>query len=365
MSHTPAATPPQTQASQYYLPPPQYYRPTPLPAMDPRVQQQLQQAAAQNQYLMQQLQILQHKIQHLEDQAVHPSSTAKSPDVRVALSIQSTLTKTLPSFDGKRSKYLEWTRDVQAHLTSLNATEYLPATTLVTIISTAFRGQAKAWWSTKCINLPIDKQPCGGFESLEALFTAMNSAFIERMSTTKARSRLLELKQRTSVDVYAQAFAEIVPYIADASKGELAYAFYRGLKPEVVKHLTSRTNLETDPWTVIRDQATDLDEVMHSQGRQARSLSPEPHVPSPDARTPSPEPRTPAPYTPATAAAPVGDGGDTGGDAMDWSVNAVTSTKQPLTDSERTYLIEHGGCFKCRKLGHKSFQCPSRHSRKE
>lgn len=100
---------------------------------------------------------------------------------------------------------------------------------------------------------------------------------------------------------------------------------------------------------------------MFQQSRgKPRSLNPESLSPSPEPRTPSPEPRVPLSYAPAPdAAAPMGDGGD----PMDWSVNALAN-KQPLTDTERQYLIKHNGCFKCRKLGHKSFQCPGR-SRKE
>merc|ERR1719217_694214 len=104
----------------------------------------------------------------------------------------------------------------------------------------------------------------------------MHIAFSERMTSVKARQRLSVLKQSTSVDDYARQFSGIVSNMAGACKAELAFAFHRGLKPDIVEHLTSRIDLESDTWTVIRDKAADIDEVMFQQSRgKPRSLNPE------------------------------------------------------------------------------------------
>ena len=137
------------------------------------------------------------------------------------------------------------------------------------------------------------------------------------------------------MDDYSRRFSEIIPFLAETTRAELSYAFHKGLKQEIVTGLVSKIDLEADVWQTIRDKAADLDEVLFQQSRGARSSAGFPSK----ART-SDNKKT---------------------DNMDWSasVNAVTtSAKQPLTKEEREELIKNGGCFKCRQLGHKSFQCP-------
>ena len=306
--------------------------------MQQAIAAQLQPLLHQNRELVQQVTHLNQQVKDLEHEAARPSASRglMMSDVRTNISLQGTLTKTLPSYDGKRSKLLEWMRDVHALLVSLDAGEHLPARNLITILSTTFKDHAKAWWSSLCLTLPEAQQPYGGLSSVEQLFEAMHEAFGERMPSAKARQRLMELKQRTSVDDYARKFAELVPYVADASRGELAHLFHRGLKPEVVKHLVSRINIEEDTWTAIRDKASDLDEVLFQQNRGSKTMASFPKGRTGEAKKP-------------------------GADPMDWSVNAMASSpKQPLTKEAREYLIKNDGCFKCRKLGHKSFECPEK-----
>ena len=111
-----------------------------------------------------------------------------------------------------------------------------------------------------------------------------------KINDPSIRQRLMELKQRTSVDDYARKFAELVPYVADASRGELAHLFHRGLKPEVVKHLVSRINIEEDTWTAIRDKASDLDEVLFQQNRGSKTMASFPKGRTGEAKKPGADP---------------------------------------------------------------------------
>jgi recombinational DNA repair protein RecR len=179
------------------------------------------------------------------------------------------------------------------------------------------RNHAAMWWQTQHEQLilqPADVQWDLFKQTLQAQFQPVNS-------TKTARTRLDQLKQKTSVRIYNTEFRELMVQLPDMHEEDRIHTYLRGLKA----HVASQVAMQ-QPATLLQAQGlADTADVIQFQ-YQAR-----PQIPYTARRHTRPETQGPTP--------------------MD--LDAIGK----LTDAERDRLRKIGGCFRCRKTGHLARDC--------
>jgi retrotransposon gag protein/zinc knuckle protein len=151
-------------------------------------------------------------------------------------------------------------------------------------------------------------------QSLQDQFQPVNS-------TKTARTRLDQLKQKTSVRIYNTEYRELMVQIPDMSEADRLHNYLRGLKAQVASQVAMQ-----QPTTLLQAQGlADTADVIQFQ-YQTR-----PQVPYTARHNICPETQGPVP--------------------MD------LDTIRKLTDAERDRLRKIGGCFRCRKPGHLARDC--------
>lgn len=144
-----------------------------------------------------------------------------------------------------------------------------------------------------------------------------------RNKSETARDKLAKIKQVSGVQAYIKAFEGLSNQISDMDENERRHRFIAGLKPAVNSWVR-----KFRPTTYF--QATELAADFDASQQ---------HEPS-------------RRFFPPSRGAPAHD---TQSDPMD--VDAV-NTFPKLTSEERERLRAANGCFRCRKLGHQSWNCP-------
>jgi hypothetical protein len=132
--------------------------------------------------------------------------------------------------------------------------------------------------------------------------------------------------------------------------GNLRYAFLRGLKPDIQAHLDGRINMTTGSW----HDAHSIALVFESSPMYRPSTSTSAATFS-SSRRPPPDRRTST--SPARLAAISTPSRPRGRSPTPRPPPSSTPKLAPLTEEERKYLIDNNGCFRCRELGHRSFEC--------
>jgi hypothetical protein len=201
-------------------------------------------------------------------------------------------------------------------------------------------GAAATWWRFTCLAMQDESlYEWDTFkDQLLARFNAVNSA-------RHARDQLAGLVQSGSVRSYATKMQELALQIPDINKGELKDRFIRGLKRRTQEAVVMR-----EPSTF--DEAVKLADRYDSLWGSANLFSNQPRKTA--AGTWATANRQPVvstnPTPPRFATA----------EPVPMEIDTLRRKPTPLTATERSRLIQAGGCFYCRQLGHRITDCPNK-----
>ena len=217
-----------------------------------------------------------------------------------------------PSYTGNRGDSLEaWIFQMGRYCHLLP----VPEANRVAFAGTFLKGHAAMWWRTACEQ--IEQQPAGAQWDL---FIAGLRAQFQPVNTTKtARTKLDNIKQRTSVLAYNTEVSEIMLQIPDMHEEDRIHAYLKGLKPQTAFQVA------------MQQPAT----LLIAQGLADTADAIQWHLKS------QPQYQERRPYRKDTQ----------GPTPMD--LDAIGK----LTNSERERLRKNGGCFRCRKTGHLARDC--------
>ncbi|RCK54427.1 hypothetical protein Cantr_04375 [Candida viswanathii] len=194
-------------------------------------------------------------------------------------------------------------------------------------------GSALLWFNMS--QLELKDQPWSKFkQTLKEQF--LSATFEDDMAT-----KLMHNKQRTSVRAYAEEFMRISRYVRPewANQELLKMLFCKGLKPQVQ---VGTLEASKDPNVTLGElmtRAQRVDAIVYRAGA---------------ARTPaSRNPGYSSGFVPGTVSS--GPAIDADGDTV---MSLAVMAPKKMTPKERRFLVANGGCFCCRKLGHRSYSCP-------
>lgn len=247
----------------------------------------------------------------------------------------------------KRTEIPDWLSTTRTCLLLANFDMNNPSS--VAYASTFLDDTAKAWWRT-CMAAP--ERPAfansGGFQTFNEFAAAMQKQLGQPFPEATAREKLARLTQSTSVLSYSDAFVRIIKDLPDRHWRDLRFDYLQGLKTPIREMLTGKITEDTT-WKEISNLAHECDQILQARKDQTRQVDrlaarlprtgPTPmdlgHLGQADA------PRTRRPSTP----------------------HPRPQSPQPvrlnrLTEEERDRLRRSGACFRCRKPGHLSRNCP-------
>jgi hypothetical protein len=198
--------------------------------------------------------------------------------------------------------------------------------------STLLRGAAQRWLT--------ELQRTGTVPTTWAAFTAaLERHFLPGGTAVAVRSQLDRTRQKTSVGDYADRLNGLFTQAPQMSEDERMAWFLRGLKP----HTRIQTEF-TRPVTLVDaiEQATRIDDILYSHSSRTS------HNQRPTNRS-APEPMQLGAVGRAdTRATP------------SHNINGTQPRLAKLTGEDREHLRSIGACFRCRKTGHVSANCPLR-----
>lgn len=254
---------------------------------------------------------LQDRLDQYEHQA-GPAPPAVPVPVPVPVQTRNLKPERPSAYTGKRGDSLEsWIFQMERYCQLLP----VPADDRVSFAGTFLKDHAAMWWRTTYQEIEAQPQATRWdrfTESLRAQFQPINTA-------ETARSRLDQLKQKTSVLLYNTEFRDIMLQLPDMHEADRVHAYIKGLKAAVASQVAMHR-----PETLLQAQElADTADTIHFQHFSRRNYQESPR-PRQDYRGPAP---------------------------MD--LDAINK----LTDVERERLRKNGGCFRCRKLGHLARDC--------
>jgi hypothetical protein len=188
----------------------------------------------------------------------------------------------------------------------------VPEPNRVSFAGTFLKDHAAMWWRT--IYEEIEAQPDP--DRWTQFVTGLKRQFQPINTSETARTRLDQLKQKTSVRLYNSDFREIMLQLPHMHEADRIHSYIKGLKPAIASLVAMQ---QPDTLTAAQGLADTADTIQFH------------HMPRRPFSTPRPEYRGPAP--------------------MD--LDAI----EKLTDAERERLRKNGGCFRCRKTGHLARDC--------
>jgi hypothetical protein len=227
--------------------------------------------------------------------------------------------------------------------------------------ATFLDGPAAAWWSTRQAGLPAAAKDYGGFSTYAEFGNELEIGIGIYDKQAKARNKLDNLKQTTSVLAYGEAFNQCLTDLPERHWQDVRHDYLRGLKKQIREMIIGKISPD-DRWPAIHKIAHECDELLMSN-RHAGS-----NFVSTHRRAGAPA----APALPRSEAVPMdldivsaqpnnsGSRSSTPGRRRPSSPHPGSFTQRlaPLTEAERDYLRKNNGCFKCRKLGHYQSSCP-------
>ena len=269
---------------------------------------------------------------------------------------------TIDSFDGKKTtevrNWLTRTRNILLlsgfELDTMEAVRYA---------ASHLTGTAHSWFQSECQRAPYGLETSGGFGTFNDFADALAAHLGDPHPATKARRRLRELKQVTSVKSFADEFQRIIVDLPDRHQADLQFDFINGLKPRIKELLVGKVP-EDMAWQDVRDLAYLFDDAVMEHRYRASSYN------SPNNRSRS-DNRKDDPMdistlltqlaslrTSAPSPHPHHRSSNPGHSRPHTSGTAGNSYPAKLTDAERTRLRASGSCFRCRQPGHHVSDCP-------
>ena len=198
---------------------------------------------------------------------------------------------------------------------------------------------AKSWWRSSGLTIHT---PWDTFETDFLNFHTPPNA------VAAAREALESLKQgKRSVAVYTHEFRRLLRRVPTLDKGTALHWFVKGLEPDTSKEVKLRqpTTLE-----FAISQATLVHSILYPNGPTAASTTFT--APKHDSSAMDIDNLHVAIHNLSTQVnnlARFGNGSNNG--------THSTALPRKLTPEDKAYLIEKGGCFRCRKIGHMANQC--------
>lgn len=199
----------------------------------------------------------------------------------------------------------------------------------------SLNGDAKAWWRDSGLT---KETPWDEFRKAFLLnFTPPDSA-------NAARQELSQLRQKgMSVAEYTTKFRRLMRLIPNLDEASALFAYLGGLESSTSKEVRLRQPTSLNEAV---SQATIVHSILHPTAPTALTIAP-----AQSARAPEPMDIDAMQMLLANLNTLINNS---------TSVNAFQQPQQPinkLSPQERAYLIRIGGCFRCRKPGHRSSEC--------
>lgn len=297
------------------------------------------------------VQSLAAEVQQLRAQLVQQQQQQHSVAPHAAVSIPRPLPLKLgkpPRFGGKTSEAHSWIRTMRTFL-HLHQNP-LDSDTCVIWASTFLEASAAQWY--QALVAQAQEDPSAGFTCWQEFEQAFKNQFEERFPADRARDRLANIKQRTSVAAYVSEFTSLLVHLPFREEGDNIHSFVRGLKP----HLAEKVAMAI-PSTLQEaiNLALKADGAAMHVARMLRTTPPS------NVRYEGP---TPMDLGNITMEEEVSENADLATTTIHRYPPAtpVTSTAplKPLTPEERQRLIRENKCFRCRQPGHIARECPMR-----
>jgi Retrotransposon gag protein len=223
----------------------------------------------------------------------------------------------------------------------------VPPQLYVTFAATYFRDQARIWWSSMSKEDRIQNQDFYIFkQTLLAKYRPVNQQ-------RTARIQLKTLKQINSVSSYNNAFSNVIQLINDMSTADKIDNYMNGLKANIQEKLITEEftslsdamNAAAKIDTLLYNRRTGSQNNYNNYGKPKYNNAQAAEVNN--VQMWSMEPSQQNDYQ--ESAPPMNE--------TNASVSAVRLTK--LTQEQREQYKKEGRCFKCRKIGHMFFNCPT------
>ena len=264
-----------------------------------------------------------------------------------------------PPYDGKSKKNcVPWTTSLRTYfqVTGVN----LNTRKAVQLASTYLIDAAQMWWQSRLDTCRKDGDPddiSGGYLTFDEFAAALQISLGDPMPELKARKELQTLRQITSVTKYAWNFQRIIMSIPHPDVASLKFQFWYGLKSEIQKLLAGRVQ-DCNTWLDIRDLAHEYDEIVTDQ--RYSSYSPAPRRNYRDNRPDDPMDLSSAHVSHSSRSRAPTPGPSRGRTPSPASRRSTPDRPRltKLTSEERDKLRSAGACFRCRKPGHISANCP-------
>lgn len=225
-----------------------------------------------------------------------------------------------PKYSGGMKDALPWVTTVETyvHINNVHGPD------AVIYAGALLEGNAKTWFMAQ------QAQHGGalhaGWQSFDAFKAAFLAQFQEQFPADRARDRLANLRQKTSVALYAAEFQNLLIHLPHRDMGDNIHSFIRGLKPDIAKSVATLM-----PATL----ADAIDMAIKADGATLQVLR-----------------MQRSPYAPRHGPTPM-DVNNIESDTDEEELAALSATQQ-----EREKLMKEGRCFYCKEHGHTKRDCP-------
>jgi hypothetical protein len=233
-----------------------------------------------------------------------------------------------PPFTGKKGESLEaWIFQMEQYCELLPVPEH----SRVTFAATFLKENAALWYRAYSQNFVWHGAQANPPPWLDFM-VALRQQFVPVNVSTNAYDRLRRLNQRTSVNQYSHEFRAIMLDLPNMDAATRLHFYIQGLKEHIRSLVAVQQPADVATAEAIAER---VDSVTYRP-----SFSSAPRFPQ----------RSPAPHrTPYQAP----------GGVVPMDIDAIGK----LTEQERERLRREGACFRCRRPGHMSRECPLKNRR--